>query len=144
MKLGHTRNKWGNCFIVTFNHQHLPHCCLLFRDTIYFPGKSEKKGQKLTASMIQAKVFWQFGVLHHVGLMWWHGALLLPKKLNSPHCVCVASTAQLYSLVYIIFCMTGKSFIVRFGGDREDLISIWFLWCFNGGYLSCLKQLVVS
>lgn len=46
------------------------------------------------------------------------------KKLNSPHCVSVASIAQLYSLVYIIFCMIGNEFILGFCGYREDLISI--------------------
>lgn len=59
------------------------------------------------------------------------------KKLNSPHSVCVASVAQLYSLVYIISSIIGNDFILRCCGDREHLIGIRSLCCFNGIYLSC-------
>ena len=104
-----------SCCTVLSIHPLLPWIswCYLFS----WEKKKKKKVHQLTASMIQARVFWQFGVLYHVGSMWWHGALLLPKKLNSPHCVCAASfqqaIAQLYSLVYIIVRMIGNEFIFR-------------------------------
>lgn len=50
----------------------------------YLFSRKKKKVHQRIASMIRAKVFWQFGALCHVRVMWRHGALLVPKSLTVP------------------------------------------------------------